>query len=94
MLTSQKKHRIMNKDPNIPGRHKQLYTINTDNLLDFERVKVALLSISGVEDVLYDDQHSPPEITLLTDGTTPDTKVQLIGTQLGFQLQPKHLRIS
>jgi hypothetical protein len=83
----------MNDNPNIPGKYKQVYTINTKNLLDFEKVKAVLVELEGVEDVLYDDQLSPPEMALLTDGKLSDERVQQAAATLGYQIQPKHFLI-
>jgi len=83
----------MNDSPNIPGKYKQVYTINTKSLLDFEKVKAVLVELKGVEDVLYDDQLSPPEIALLTDGKLSDERVQQAAATLGYRIQPKHFLI-
>ncbi len=80
--------------PDIPGTYQQLFIIDTFNLFDFEPVRSALMSLEGVEEVLYDDQLSPAEVTLLTDGTIADTTIQQLAAQQGHQMQPKHLQLS
>ncbi|MGD1893353.1 MAG: hypothetical protein ACFB15_22530 [Cyclobacteriaceae bacterium] len=83
----------MNARPSIPGKYMQAYTINTKNLVVFEKVKTVLVELEGVEDVLYDDQLSPPEMILLSDGKLSDERVQQAAASLGYPVQPKHFLI-
>ena len=84
----------MSKEPNVPGKYKQVYTVDTHDFLDFERLKEALLTLPEIEDVLYNDEVSPPEVTLLTDGNVTDPQVQQVAAQLGYNLQPRSFLIS
>jgi len=84
----------MSSTTDIPGTYLQVFTIDTNNLFDFEPVRSALMSLEGVEEVLYDDQLSPAEVTLLTDGTIADTTVQRLAAQQGHHMQSKHSQLS
>lgn len=80
--------------PDIPGKYEQVYTITVDNLLNFEVIKAKLLSLEGVEDILFNDQPSPCEMTLLTDGTVTDESVQMVVVRYGYEAFPKKIFIS
>ncbi|MEQ9442986.1 MAG: hypothetical protein RIG62_28370 [Cyclobacteriaceae bacterium] len=77
--------------PDIPGKYEKVYTITIDNLLNFEVIKSKLLSLKGIEDILFNDQPSPCEMTLLTDGTVTAESVQRV---VGYEAFPKKIFIS
>ena len=80
--------------PDIPGNHEIVYIVTMNNLLDFEPVKIKLLTLKGVEDVLFNKRTSVCEMTLLTDGTVSDENIQAIVVQQGFEAFPKKFLIS
>lgn len=78
----------------IPGKYEKVFTINLDSLLTFETIKADLLSIEGVEDVLFDVETSPSEMTLYTDDEVSDVVIQQIVAKHGHHAQPKKFLIS
>ncbi|MEO0331374.1 MAG: hypothetical protein AAF223_06790 [Bacteroidota bacterium] len=65
----------------VPRKYQQVYTLATSGSFDFERARASLVTLTGAKDVHYNNQLSPPELILLTDGTVDDTSVQKVASQ-------------
>ncbi len=81
-------------DPITTGDYEKVYTVNITSFIDFERIKVGLIEIQGVEDVSLNEAVTPHEITAFTNGQVADITIQEVVAQLGFQAVPKTFLIS
>lgn len=78
----------------IPGNLEKVYTVSIEQFDEFESVKTDLINLDGVEDVTFNNEVSPAEITLFTSEDIADTTVQQVVSQHGFSAFPKTYLIS
>ena len=81
-------------DPMISGDYEKVYTVNIVSFMDFERVKADLIQIQGVEDVTFNEEVTPHEMTAFSNGSVADVIIQEVVAQHGFHATPKTFLIS
>ncbi|MDF9796545.1 hypothetical protein OKW21_001808 [Catalinimonas alkaloidigena] len=84
----------MKTNPDIPGKYEKVFTINLNALMTFESIKSDLLTLEEVEDVSFNNQVTPCEMTIYSDEEVNDATVQQIVAKHGHQAQPKKFLIS
>jgi hypothetical protein len=81
-------------EPITSGDFEKVYIIDIESFMDFERVKVDLMQIKGVEDVSFNEEVTPHEITAFTNGAVADVILQEVIARHGFQATPKTFLIN
>jgi hypothetical protein len=75
----------------IPGKHGKTFTVNFHNQYEFEEVRPYILAITGVKDVLFNQEVSPHEIVVHTYDVVDQHEVQEAIRKAGYHAVPKRL---
>ena len=75
----------------IPDHHGMVFTINTKNESDRARVKKVLLKLPEIEDVQFNDEPYPEEMTVTTNKVVDLKKIQNVLIPYSFHALRKTL---
>lgn len=77
----------------IPGNHGKVFTTDINSEVVFKKVEEELLKIKGVEDVLFNDDRFPHEVTVHTNSLIKVNELQTVVKNLGYHIIPRTLFI-
>ena len=75
----------------IPGNHGKEFETNATEHSDVLKVKEAMASVSGVKDVILDEDVFPKKLTTHTDAIVSVKDIENAVNKTGFHVIPKSL---
>lgn len=77
----------------IPGPHGSVFMVDIPDRHEFERVRDKILKVEGVEDVLFNDQTYPHEMTVHTLTLVKVKEIQEVVRDKGYHAVPARLLV-